>query len=162
VDDSEDFVEIILWGIGVLVALIALFGIKHWLAFTTARRIRESQTPFGMTRQDVDELKAKTGLTDEEAKAIRAAMSRRLVERTKAEQEAKQGPAKAEVALLAFEQQHVAQQANQLAPKVPSQPPLPPHMQRFVGQSEVELEQLRDAGFLTQEEFLIILRRRSE
>jgi hypothetical protein len=161
--DNEDFLELLLYGGGILFALIVLVILAQVLKAGINARVRNTSTPFGMGIDDVNKLHKEGRLTDEEMKAVREAMARQLVERTRAEQAVKSLPSKAEVALkIAEEQVASAPPAAKPAPRPADPPaakpePLDPAAARLAalaGKTDYELEQLRESGFLSEEEFV--------
>src|SRR5690606_23515737 len=113
-------------------------------------------------------------LTEEEMKLVREAMARQIVERTKAEQEKRALPASAATALALAEEKLVAKKLGAAepggvspkpapAPAAPAPPAPEPetvstapqvadHLRPLLGKSDLELDELCEAGFVTRED----------
>jgi len=189
----DDFVELLVYGIVIGVGIIALFILTLVLRTTIGSRIKNQGIPFGMSAEDIEKLKQKGNLTEEEVKKIRQAMGRKFIERSKEVEEASREPANAELMLkreeerlkaagLNREEQPVEEDSASI-PEPPDEnhpkkeplrpmpspatetPPvesearqptaagsLPEHLAGMVDRSEMELEELHSAGFLTEED----------
>lgn len=180
-----DLTELLIYAAVFLVLTIGLVLVKIFLGVYTARKIRNMRTPYGLSGEDLGKLKERGGLSEEEFKAVRAAMARQILERTREEEETKNLPPKAAIILSKAEMElrEKARQAgsgdgtgqtqeqpasppdsqpDKKPPKEPLKeqaPPrreLPDHLRQLVDKSEVELEQLLIAGFITREDFLMV------
>lgn len=175
---DERFVESIIYGIIVLIIIILLIIFANFFKKMMASRARNITTPFSMTPREMDKLKASGGLTDEELKRVRASMSKQMLERYREDENKKKLAGRAELALTSFEArvqaegvEKVKQEEFNAPPATPVEsrpakvaavppaattPPLPPNLQSLVGKSDVELEALLAAGFLTAEELAAV------
>lgn len=169
---------------GILLGLILLMIIvKIVMKVYTAGKVSGMRTPFGVSPEDLEKMRSEGRLTPEEARKVRAAMARQLLERQKAEEEARRLPPKAEVILSRAEAElregrkpPPAEQEDREAPKEPpptpagnggspeAGPDIPPRLRVHLDRSDVELEQLVEAGFLDRDDYLLLLqeRRRKE
>ena len=83
---DEDFIEVFIWGVVFLFAIVLLFIINRVLRDQLGRYVRSQRTPFAVSPEDLERMKKAGQLTEEELKAIRQTVARKVVER--AEQEA--------------------------------------------------------------------------
>jgi len=187
---EEGFVEVLIWGICILLLVVALFVAKKWLRARAESAARAREITFGMSTADLEGLK-KAGLSEEELKRIRQAMGRRFLERQLEEEKKRQLPPAAQAALARAEQEELAKKAGlaserveemprpaarpPLTPPLPVQPPpvfaapkarpaapttkakpqpgsLPEELQRLLGRSDLEIDELVQAGFLSPED----------
>lgn len=178
---DQEFRETIIWGAIFLGLMVALFVLSKVLRFGIGSQVKGMTTPFGMSAEDIEALKSKGGLNEEELKKIRAAMGRRFKERAVAEVEAKTKPGNAAIVLRALEEKVIQQGADQLRRQEGIAPPVAP-MSEFkpfvageiplerialpteVGPpvSDMELENMVSAGFITPEELAAIRRDRAQ
>lgn len=178
---DQSFRETIIWGAIFIGLMVALFVLSKVLRFGIGSQVKGMTTPFGMSAADIEALKNKGGLSEEELKKIRAAMGRRFKERAKAEVEAKTKPANAAIMLQALEEKVVHQGAEELRRQEGIAPPVAPVVEfrpvvsgeippdRVVPPTEVgppvsdiELENMVNAGFITPEELAEIRRNRTQ
>jgi hypothetical protein len=177
-NSDEAFYELLTYGVLFILLVIALFLISR--LYVALSGTRGKPTVFGMDVSDVEKLKTKGGLTDEEAKAIRAAMSRRLLERVKEEEKLKKMPSKAEAALAAIDKETALRlkaeeekrpaaptiqpprlkptppapkQAMNASPPASVAPTLREELQPLLLVSEIELEDMLRSGFISAEDF---------
>lgn len=170
----------LIWGILFLFVIIGLFVVSRLLRATAESRVKGQVTPFAMTPEDIDKLKAKGKLTEEELKKVREAMARKFLERAKEEEETRRKPVDAAVALAAEEERILRGEA-----KDPAMPPsdepekrespedmmpepepdagrenpaeaLPERLRLMLEKSGEELEELRAAGFLDEADLELI------
>ncbi len=171
---NNEFLELLLWGGGFFFVIILLFIFVPFFKARINANINSTQMTFGMDVKDIDRLKEKGFLDEEEMKKVRRAMAKNLVERTKAEQEKVKIPPSAAAALALAEQEALAGKketsaelaTEPVAPvEVPADPApeqapptnsLPEKLTSFAAKSDFELEQLQEAGFLTPEEAALI------
>ncbi|MCC5876531.1 MAG: SHOCT domain-containing protein [Candidatus Sumerlaeia bacterium] len=176
-----DLTELLVYAAIFVVLTIGLVLVKIFLGVYTARKIRNMRTPYGLSGEDLGKLKDRGGLSEEEFKAVRAAMARQILERTREEDEAKKLPPKAAIILSKAEmelrekarnagdktpQEEISPSEQEPPPETPAEQPqakpepppieLPEHLRQMVDKPEVELEQLLVAGFITREEYLLI------
>lgn len=169
---DDDFFEMLIYGVAFVFVVLLLFVVNKVLKVGVGRRVRDQHTPFGMSAEDLDRLKQSGGLTDEELKRVKSAMAKKFLERAKAEEAARNQPAKAEILLAAAEAEVLRGKEPQTTPQNPppvrppltrpaaveepeppaEQPPLPEKLQPLAGKSDLELEELMMAGFLAEEE----------
>lgn len=168
---DEDFFEMLIYGVAFVFVVLLLFVVNKVLKVGVGRRVRDQHTPFGMSADDLDRLKQSGGLSDEELKRVKSAMAKKFLERAKAEEAARNMPAKAEILLAAAEQEVLRGKEPEPASAPPptrptltrppaakesippaGPPPLPEKLQPLAGRSDLELEELIMAGFLTEEE----------
>lgn len=141
---------------GILFALlIILILVKIFLGVYTARKLKNMGIPFGLTGEDLGRMKERGGLTEEEFKAVRAAMARKILEKTREEEEAKNLPPKADLLLTRAEQELRGMKQGEIREEAPPSK-LPPHLEPFHGKDLHELEELFAAGFLTREDFILL------
>lgn len=170
---ESTYTETLIWGGVFLFLVILLFICSKVLKSSIGRKLQNTTLPFAISPKEVEELKKRGALTDEEWKAVRAAQAKRLVERAKAEQRTREMPANAEVALAAAEAKLREKGAGEIArespifvvghgtatapAKVASPPPvpaphgddeIPQHLTPLLAKSDMELQELVDAGFL--------------
>jgi hypothetical protein len=170
---NEDYFEMLLWGIGFVFVIIGLFILNRVLRIGIGGRVKSQTTPFAMTPEDLDRLREEGQLTEEEMKKIRASMSRQFLQRVQEEEERKKKPAKADIALEV--ETSLAEETTAGSPTTPAKRPplerapapppspadkLPEHLRPMVDKSDLELEELRTAGFITPEEVQQVRRAR--
>ncbi|MEO8377998.1 MAG: hypothetical protein ABI579_10035 [Candidatus Sumerlaeota bacterium] len=176
---DDRFTEFVVYGIIFLVLIVLLVIVAVFMKKMMASRARNITTPFGMTQQEMDKLKQAGALTEDEMKRVRSAMAKQLVERFREEDNKKNMTGGAEVALASFEARVQNEGLDRVkneefsgekAPVVPveksvliAQPSsivkletLPPNLQPLLGKTDMELEELAAAGFLTAEELAIV------
>jgi len=153
----------ILTGIGMVLALI--FTVIWYIV-----RRKRGLGPGGMDSRarDLQSLERKAALTPEEKKKIREAMARQYLAEQQAKVEAAQMPKsvrdlRIEAEKLDLELERKRQEEEAKAPKVPATPPepnpasqLPEHLRPLAGKSSQELEDLRNAGFVSDEDYELV------
>lgn len=162
------FSEVLVYGVIITFLVIALFVLNRILRVSVGEKVKRTELPFGMSPTDLDKLKSSGTLTEEEMKQIRQAMGRRFIERARAEEEKKKIPANAELALRMAEGER-APDATKSTHPVPASapperrpPPLPEHLQGMLRKTDLELEEMRLAGFLSDEDIALIRSQRAE
>ncbi len=163
-------------GVGVAIALVLLFVLTRVLRHYFSRRVERMETPFGMSPRDLDKLRASGRLSEEEVKAIRRTMGKQFLERSEAQEAARKMPSKAEVALQLAEMEMQARREGEEKPeeKAQEEPPkpapkpvesapvpeppepegerLPERLVALADKSDFELEEMVQAGFLTEDD----------
>ncbi len=164
------FQEVFIYGFIFIFVLLFLFIIAKVMKSGIGNKLKNMETPFAMTPRELDKLKSDAGLTAEEIKRIRQSMARQMVERMQEEDRKKKLAGQAEIALKTFEarieaegiekvkQQEIPAAGSPIAaalqvptpPPVAPRPALAPHLEPLLSRSDVELEELAAAGFLTE------------
>jgi len=156
------FMEVLVWGGFFLFAIILLFLLAQFLKRGIASNIRSRTIPFAMTMQDVEKMRAAGQLSDEEAKVLKATMSKKIVERVQAEAEKRKMPPKAELALAGAAEAPPPPAPMQARPAAaapaPAGPAVPDRIARFAAMPDFELDQMVDSGFLSAEDRALIAR----
>lgn len=177
---DEDFIEVFIWGVAFLFVIVMLFILNRVLRDQLGNYVRGQRTPFAVTPSDLDKMKEEGLLSEEEAKAIRQAIARKVVERAEQEAQAREaktqgklgqsGPtleksmrAKAmrtlaemdaakerEAPPAAETAQPAALPADVPASKAP--PALPAKLAPMANLNDLELEQMVQAGFIDEAE----------
>lgn len=179
---SGDTFSLVAMGILGFAGVVAYFVIQRIVRAAVARRVRRAGTGAPETSfQDLSKLKAKGVLTEEEAKAVRAALARQFLDEQK--QRAAPPPAKdakgfSALDALASEAPLLEEQlrARRGAPPPSDAPPdaadpakpepapdsdgLPERLERLAGADDVVLDELEGAGFLSAEDTALIRARR--
>lgn len=170
-DVESSFTEVMVWGIFILGLVVVLLILSRFIKGSVERSARSQEIPFGMTTADVDKLRDDAGVTPEEMKAIRQAMARRIRERAELEMRAKAQGLKPEVLLVRLEEEvrvkgaaRVREQLGETPPvEIPNYTPpkprgasLPKHLLPLLGKSDLELEDLQNAGFLSADDARLI------
>ena len=179
---SDDrFVEMLLWGIGFVFVLIGMFIVARLLKYQIGNKVKESPLPFGMSASDLEKIQKDGQLTDEEIKAVRRTMARKIVARAMEEEKARKGPSSAAAAIAAVEEKlrtqgveglrreeeqvatgvpaPIARKTDRQLPQEPAEPKLaslPEHLKVLLYKSEFELEELLSAGFITPEQLVLL------
>ena len=169
-DPWEEFIELVLYGLGVFILVLALIIVKKVMRASAAAKVRNMGIPFGGDGLDLRQLGQEGKLTPEEVAAIRRAIGRQIAEREAALEAARKLPPVAEVALAGAIDPQPAPPAPRPAPPRPAPPappaaePVPAALRALVDKSDFELDQMVDAGFIdraTAEEVRAWRRRRS-
>lgn len=170
---EKDYLEVFIYGVVFVFIIVLLFILNRFLRVGVGNKVKTQQTPFAMTREDLDRLKQSGALSEEEIKHIKDTMNRRFLERMKEEEEARRKPAKADVILTEAEKEILGggkpTPAGDAAPPRPpitraapaaSAPPpptvkrteLPENLQPFASLSDFEIDEMRQAGFLGEDD----------
>lgn len=184
---SSDVTELYVYAAILLGLILLMIIIKIVMKVYTATRVGSMKTPFAVSPEDLDRMKGAGQLTPEEARKVRAAMARQILERQREEEEARRQPPKAEIILSRAEEElraqraatpgHAGPQPGTPGPSPEQSPPreapppeaegeeeeapaIPARLRPFLGRSDVELEQLVEAGFLRREDYFLLLRER--
>jgi pyruvate/2-oxoglutarate dehydrogenase complex dihydrolipoamide acyltransferase (E2) component len=150
----EEFIELVLYGLGVFILLLVLIIVKKVMRASAAAKVRNMGIPFGGDGLDLHRLGQEGKLTPEEVAAIRRAIGRQIAEREAALEAARKLPPVAEVALGGtVDQQPPPPAPRQAAPRPaptapPAAEPVPPALRALVDKSDFELDQMVDAGFI--------------
>lgn len=175
------FVEMALWGIGFLFVVIGMFIVLRVLKYQIGNKVKESPLPFGMSAADLEKIQKDGQLTDEELKAVRRTMARKIVARAMEEENARKGPKSAAAVAAAAEEklrhdgvEALRREQEALAAGIPLKPgekprqpipaelptekldKLPEHLKALLYKSEFELEELLSAGFLTPQQLALL------
>ncbi|MCC6545778.1 hypothetical protein IT570_01320 [Candidatus Sumerlaeota bacterium] len=180
---DEQFTEFIVYGIVFFVLVVLLVFLSIFMKKVMASRARNITTPFGLSPREMENLKQSGGMTEDEIKRVRAAMAKQIVDRYREEENKMKMTGGADLALAAFEARVVAEGVEKLkkeemgsgqpgpppvaapAPATrqvpvpqeqPMSPSIPSHLEHLLGRSEMELESLLAAGFLTVDDFALL------
>jgi hypothetical protein len=130
------FTELFIWGFAFVFILVMLLIAKRLLRSQITSKVKKSPLPFGMSPGDLDHMKEDGLLTEEELKAVRATLARKIVERAQEEErQRKREGLKAEQVLPAEEQALRGGVAATPQPKAPARAPERPPLQRVPGRS---------------------------
>ncbi|MBI1292417.1 hypothetical protein GC173_14455 [bacterium] len=165
------FQDVLFWGVIFVILIIVLFLASRFFSWWIGSRVKDRSTVFGMDLGDVESLRKKGGISPEEEKAIRAAMSRRMLERVKEEDKIRNLPPKAAVVLGAIDAETAKQMKAAGDPGILPKPiaavappvkedKLPPEFDLYLEASDMELENLLQAGFLSDSDVSRIRRAR--
>lgn len=173
---DQRFTELFIYAFAFAFLIILLFIISRGLKLGIGSKVKGMDLPFGLGPEDMEKLKKSGQLTEEELKRVKQAMSRQIVERAKAEEAKRQLPEKAEIALQAAEAELVREALKskfQEPPDVPSSPPSPaepapslltaplsPALESMRHKSDIEIDELMSAGFLSSEDAAALRRAR--
>ncbi len=162
---SADFDELLYWGVIFVVLIVLLFIANRFFSWSIGSRLRNANPTFGMDITDVEKLRKKGGLTPEEEKAIRAAMSRRMLERVRTEEKLRSLPSNAPELLARIDAETARKMKETEDPGIlpkplairpapsptgpPASEPLPPEFDAFKNRPDHELDDLVRAGFLS-------------
>lgn len=161
--EDSDIVEVFIWGIFIVIAVIVMFIVKRLIRQQIDTRIRNTHRPLGMDTSDLDTLKEKGDLSEEEWKAIRQTLARKIVERAQEEERLraeKEGRSPLPVTRGTIEglrrQTPAAQSSPDTeqgeTPAAARKAPLPDRLKVFAEGDDEELEKLLLAGFLTPDD----------
>jgi len=160
------------------IAIVVLFVAKWFMRSAAESRVR-SRTADSVTIRDLEDLKKAGKLTPDEMKRVREAMARRFIE-TQKEQAEKATNAgltaeqvlerEAALADIELEKQRLSKPqppdappptAGRPAPSPSAEPRLPEKLAALAEHSGFEWEELRNAGFLSDEELALLRNHRA-
>lgn len=172
---DDDWFEVVVYTVVATIAAVGLVVVSWYLKSLIAAAVRKQRTPFGMDTTDITRMKDRGALTEEEAKAVRAAMSRQVLERTRAEEEARKKRFSPEVDLEEMKQAREAsrpalermpptaaerpegQPSEAKPPPPPREDPLPEHLRPLRSRPLLELEEMCQAGLLSVEDMQLLM-----
>ncbi len=172
---DDDWFEVVVYTVVATIAAVGLIVVSWYLKSLIASAVRKQRTPFGMDTTDITRMKDRGALTEEEAKAVRAAMSRQVLERTRAEEEARRKRFSPEVDLEEMKQAREAsrprlermpppaaepaqeQPPQPESPPLPREDPLPEHLRPLRNRPLLELEEMCNAGLLSLEDMQLLM-----
>ncbi len=194
---DPDFSYVAIYGGICIILVLFLIILSRILRFSFGSKVKNTALPFAMTREDIERMKEEGEITDEEYKRIKETMSKRFIERVKAEEEARKRPGRADAVLKRAEDEvraksdlgiledepeasPVGKEEKASSPKsAPARAPLtrspeppqpeavteepvkprsglPSHLEPLLEKTDLELEDLRDVGFLSEEDMLLL------